>query len=402
MRKITKVLMVALVLTIMPLKHWAQTPYRQYANDGIELNFTEIQNVDFRAFLLYNLTFDNRFVLIPENENGVFNLSSSDDLSREDFFDAFESFYQSTYTDFHLLSKMEIAELSSEWKSKVNPRYFSSMMMDITQQNSRYIDGEYCVESIPFCTDFGYASYTASYMYTIADEDADYGCLSRQYNPKWFCFRIGYAGPFVIHIEGFDTYDSTLYRDVDFCLWGPYTGEPGEQNWYDVSPWACNNLTSDKIIDCSYNVGSEDVYIGYPEGEHVHGDMGHGMVNYHETQVGEFYILLITNYSNRPCYVRLYKTEGIGGTNCNPEGVYDNSVSKLNVYPNPAQDKINIESPNMKNVAVFNLLGVLIENKKVNDDYAVISTNEFSQGTYILKVEYLDGSVGYSRFVVAK
>ena len=74
----------------------AQTPYRQYANDGVELNFFVIENVDFRACLLYNLTLDDRFVLIPEDENGILSLSSNDDLSREDFFDTFEDFYPAT------------------------------------------------------------------------------------------------------------------------------------------------------------------------------------------------------------------------------------------------------------------------------------------------------------------
>lgn len=401
MQKITKVLLVALVLTLMPLKYWAQTPYRQYANDGIELNFAEIQNIDFRAFLLYNLTLDDRFVLIPEDENGIFSLSSNDDLSREYFFDAFEEFYQNTYADFHLLSKMDIAELSSEWKSQVNPRHFSSMMMDITQQNSRYPNGEHCVEAIPFCTEGNDLIYTTVYSGIIADEEADYGCLYTQRQPLWIYFKIGYAGPFVLHIEGFNPYDSTFYRDVDFCLWGPYTCE---QNWPDYLPLICNNLTSDKIIDCSYNVGSEDVYVGYPEEEHVHGNMGHGTVNYHVPQIGEYYVLMITEYLGGPSEIRLYKTDGIGGTDCSydPEGVDDNSISKLNVYPNPANDKINIESQNMKQVSVFNLLGIMIENKDVNDNHVTINTDEIPSGTYILKVEYNDGSIRYSQFVIAK
>lgn len=395
MRRITKVLLVALALTAMPLKQWAQTPYRQYANDGIELNFTEIQNVDFRAFLLYNLTFDNKFVLIPRDENGVFNLSSSDDLSREDFFDAFESFYQSIYTDFHQLSKMEIAEMSSEWKSQINPRFFSSIIMDITIQRSS-AENDHCVGAIPFCTETeDTLLYAATYDWHTSDEEADYGCLYRQYNPAWFHIKT-ISGSFVIHIEGVDPIDSTINKDVDFCLWGPYTQEQMQ------SSWACDNLTSDKTIDCSYNVGSEDVYIGYPEGEHIHGNMGHGTVNYHVPNAGEYYILLITNYSNNSCYVSVYKTEGTGGTDCNPDGVDDNSIAELKVYPNPAQDKITIESPKMKHIAVYNLSGVQIESKDVNDVTAVVNTAELPQGTYILKVEYIDGTVGYTRFVVAE
>ena len=83
-------------------------------------------------------------------------------------------------------------------------------------------------------------------------------------------------------------------------------------------------------------------------------------------------------------------------------GVEDNIYSDLKVYPNPALDKINIESPNMKQVSVFSLFGIQVERKDVNDSYAVFSTNDLPQGTYILKVEYADGRLGYSRFVVAR
>lgn len=83
-------------------------------------------------------------------------------------------------------------------------------------------------------------------------------------------------------------------------------------------------------------------------------------------------------------------------------GVDDNASFDLKVYPNPANEKINIESPNMKRIAVFDMLGVLIESKEVHDEQTTISLKGYSQGTYILKVEYIDESVGYSRFVVVE
>lgn len=83
-------------------------------------------------------------------------------------------------------------------------------------------------------------------------------------------------------------------------------------------------------------------------------------------------------------------------------GVDDNPIHGLKVYPNPANDKINIECPNMKRISVFNLYGVQIEIMDVNDDHAVFSTGDLPQGTYILKVEHDDGIIGYSRFVVVK
>lgn len=82
--------------------------------------------------------------------------------------------------------------------------------------------------------------------------------------------------------------------------------------------------------------------------------------------------------------------------------VDDNTTLDLKVYPNPANDIINIESQNMKRVSIFNLFGVQIESKDVNDDHAVFSTDNLSQGTYILKVESQEGRIGYTRFILIK
>ena len=84
------------------------------------------------------------------------------------------------------------------------------------------------------------------------------------------------------------------------------------------------------------------------------------------------------------------------------EGVDEHASPDMKLYPNPAKDKINVESPSMKRIAVFNLLGVLVGSMNVNGDYAVVGTDELSQGTYIMKVEYNDGRVGYSQFVVVR
>jgi hypothetical protein len=83
-------------------------------------------------------------------------------------------------------------------------------------------------------------------------------------------------------------------------------------------------------------------------------------------------------------------------------GMDDNTTLDLKVYPNPAHDRINIQCQNMKQVSIFNLLGIQIERKDVNDDYTIISTCNLPLGTYILKVENVDGKIGYSRFVVDK
>lgn len=53
MHRIAKLLLVVLALIVTPLKQWAQTPYRQYADDGVELNLTEIQNTDYPPAIVF-------------------------------------------------------------------------------------------------------------------------------------------------------------------------------------------------------------------------------------------------------------------------------------------------------------------------------------------------------------
>lgn len=288
----------------------AQTPYRQYANDGVELNFFVIENVDFRACLLYNLTLDDRFVLIPEDENGILSLSSNDDLSREDFFDTFEDFYNNTYADFQLLSKQEITDLATMWKSEVNPRLFSSIMMDIILRRSREGENETCIHADPFCTSDLYEFESASTSQTADDLEPytiEDGCIGRSYNPSWYYLRIGEPGPFTIHMEGHDPENPNTLRDIDFCLWGPYTEEQVN------SGYACSHLTTNKIIDCNYSTSYlENAYLGYPANQHQH-NANHGTVNYHVPQTGEYYLLMITNYSRQPCFISFNKPEGEAG-----------------------------------------------------------------------------------------
>ena len=151
MDRITKALLIAITLASTSISLTAQTPYRQYANDGILLNFHEIDDVYFRTFLLYNLSQENRFILIADEEPGLFSISSGDVNSIGNFYEEYESFYHHTLSDFSLLSKAEISNKLPEWKNCIQPSHFVSMMLDISLRNSR-TGNDNCAESDPFCT----------------------------------------------------------------------------------------------------------------------------------------------------------------------------------------------------------------------------------------------------------
>lgn len=304
MKRIAKVMFIALMLLVMPMKQWAQTPYRQYADDGIMLNFFEIDNIDFRLYLLYNLSENDRFHLMADQENGMFILTPESDEEENGFFNEFETFYNTTLADFQLIDKVDLEELVVIWKAGVSPVHFTSITMDIAL-NRAVNENNHCVDSDPFCTSDVIqfqAATTSQTANQLEGYDFDDGCIGSSYNPSWYHMRINDPGQFIIHMEGHDPNNGTN-RDIDFCMWGPYT---------DPTSACVMGLTGDKIIDCNYSSSySEDIFLGFPEGEHQH-QTSHGTVNYHMPETGEYYILMITNFSQQPCVITFTKTEGSG------------------------------------------------------------------------------------------
>ena len=304
MNRLIKAAIVVLLLAILPLKQWAQQPYRQYADDGIMLNFLEIDNYDFRLFLLYNLDQDDRFIVTPDEQYGIFILTPSSDVQENDFLEMFESFYNNAYADFRVIDKVFLQDLVTQWKSSVPPTHFASITMDLALNRAITLNN-HCVDSDPFCTSDliqFQAATTSQTADQLEGEEFDDGCIGSSYNPSWYHMRINTPGQFIIHMEGRDP-NTNEERDIDFCMWGPFD---------DPTAPCVAQLTTDKIIDCNYSAHySEDIYLGFPEEEHHH-QASHGTVNYHMPETGEYYIAMICNFSRQPCVITFTKTEGSG------------------------------------------------------------------------------------------
>jgi hypothetical protein len=102
---------------------------------------------------------------------------------------------------------------------------------------------------------------------------------------------------------------ASIYGDLFFNLHNLFAGYDKNRKWNAI---VFPRMGIGTNFSSSY---SEDIYLGYPENEHQH-QTGHGTVNYHMPEVGEYYILMITNYSNQPCNITFTKTEGVGETDC--------------------------------------------------------------------------------------
>lgn len=172
---------------------------------------------------------------------------------------------------------------------------------------SREPGNDLCAGSDPFCTG-DIHTFPAGVNSGTAEPGPNYGCLYSQPNPAWYHMRILISGDIEI------TMSSSPAYDIDFIAWGPFD-DP-----VDPCP---DQLTADKIVDCSYAIYSTEIcYI--PNG-----------------QVGEYYILMITNFSNNPCEITFQKTAGSGETDCSilPPPIGSNSPvcvgEQIQLYADP-------------------------------------------------------------------
>lgn len=155
--------------------------------------------------------------------------------------------------------------------------------------------GDFCSEAGPLCADAP-VTFPAGVNSGSAESGPDYGCLGSQPNPGWYYIQIDIEGDIEF------TLTPSPLNDIDFALWGPFP---------DLSS-SCNNLTancgglfnpcinfpSGNLIDCSFDPQSiETAYIP-------------------NAQIGEYYILLITNFSNNTTDISIEQTGGTGGTDC--------------------------------------------------------------------------------------
>ncbi len=138
-----------------------------------------------------------------------------------------------------------------------------------------------CATAMPICTGPNY-SYPAGTGGT-AEPGAYYDCLNTQHGPAWFYMLIENPGNITIEIH------STPLVDIDFVCWGPFS-DP-------VEPCVAG-LTLNKVVDCSYSPYPVE-YCDIPTG-----------------QTGEYYLLLVTNYSLQFANVNFSQTDGDGSLDC--------------------------------------------------------------------------------------
>lgn len=163
----------------------------------------------------------------------------------------------------------------------------------------------------PFCTNQGTYTY---YSGTTGDASVFFGstsvaCLNQVPAPAWYYMRIDQPGDISIKLQQ-HALATGMEPDIDFACWGPFTPNSTQEfiedlccgyyplnTEYHVSNTGYNSgfytptnhdYPYGNLVDCSYD----------PEGtEHCH---------IHNAQTGEYYLLMITNYSHMLAQVTFF------------------------------------------------------------------------------------------------
>ncbi|MEI6682753.1 MAG: hypothetical protein WCO44_09000 [Bacteroidota bacterium] len=148
-----------------------------------------------------------------------------------------------------------------------------------------------CESAAPFCTGTLY-SFPAGVNAPPGQSGPFYSCLTTRPNPAWYYMKVANPGNIIIQMH------SEPSKDIDFCCWGPFT-----------SQFCCDQLTQPKVVSCSYSPASTET-CNIPNG-----------------LTGQYYMLIITNFSNQPCNIIFQQTGGTGTTDCSilPPACFNNS-----------------------------------------------------------------------------
>lgn len=327
MKRFAKTIILALLLAVIPSRIWAQI--RDYEN-GFLFNVFEIENVEERVQLASALATSDIWICNPTENPGELYIRPNNqhlDIPIYAEFDYLRTTLREEYEQVSSLPKEEFAEIFNSWAHNISNVYYNFLISDHLDR------ANHCMDAEPFCTSdiYDFPALNSGFSWS----GPDYGCLGTSPTNKhsfWYYMRIGVAGNITILIEA--------DFDVDFALWGPFDNQ---NDPCPVEAGQTGMLTAD-CDDCPNNTSSSS---NYPYGnlhdcsfDARHFEYAH-VVN---GQVGQYYILLITNYSGSSGNITFQKYDGDGETDC---GIMPGSASNEGPYCEGETIQLHInEQPN--------------------------------------------------------
>jgi gliding motility-associated-like protein len=159
------------------------------------------------------------------------------------------------------------------------------------------IGGTNCTQMQPICTDAGvqFTANSGGPDVNVSEPGNDYGCLGYSPNASWYYFEIATAGDIVMELSA--------ATDIDFIIWGPFSSLAAAQS----SCGSYTNIAPDTGCD----------FFGFCDGYGCSWSLSNvenpAIPN---AQVGQVYVMLITNYDNIVQDITLTQISGTGATDC--------------------------------------------------------------------------------------
>ena len=295
-----KLALAAMLLFAMPLCMMAQQP--RLTKVG-EINIHNYRTMDQRVALLHSIQESEVFSYIYNDTEDRFDIYVPADYTCDETGESpdFEAFLESCYNDwvaFTNLDKESRGATFVNWRYQLADNVFNAIHADFLRFLENRDENATCDGAFPFCTDNGAYNFPAGTNAGSPCGDTDYAscsdpyacsgtpgqssnCLSTAPNPAFYFMRIADPGNLNIHMQ------SSPLVDIDFDCWGPFS---------DIET-ACSQLACSNIVDCGYSTSAT-------ENCHIN-----------NAQTGQYYILLITNFSNSACNITFSNT-GTGSTDC--------------------------------------------------------------------------------------
>ena len=139
-----------------------------------------------------------------------------------------------------------------------------------------------CANAQPFCAG---GNSGVNFPASVNQPDAfasSYDCLGSSPNPAWYYLQVSNSGNIVLGIAG------TGNQDVDFICWGPFSSLAS----------ICGSISTSNVVDCSYSSSYTET------------------CTITNAIAGQFYMVLITNFSNQIQNITFNQVSGTGSTNC--------------------------------------------------------------------------------------
>ncbi|MGM9803757.1 MAG: C10 family peptidase [Muribaculaceae bacterium] len=125
-------------------------------------------------------------------------------------------------------------------------------------------------------------------------------------------------------------------------------------------------------------------------------------VPFKKGEVGMTYQAAIFNYNNNRCEKLTALKDFTVGSNSGIENILSQSNNEeISVYPNPAQDQVNINCPdNIEQISIFAISGSeVLHMPSVHSNQTTINISHLTPGIYVMKVTTTGGNCAVQRIV---